>query len=67
MAETPLTRLARAIKALTYDDTEKMGSRMMSIVKGREDDDVLRVDLDNRQHWMALVQDWAEAEMDEPS
>ena len=67
MAETPLTRLARSVKALTYDDTEMLGRRLMDIVKGRDDDPELRIDLDNPQHWMVLVQGWADAELDEPS
>ncbi|MEH2517369.1 hypothetical protein V1279_002942 [Bradyrhizobium sp. AZCC 1610] len=67
MAETPLTRLARSVKALTYDDTEKLARRLKGIIEGREDDPELRLDLDNHQHWMALVQDWAEVELDEPS
>lgn len=62
-----LTKLARSIKALTYDETEALAYRMMGIVHGRADDDDMALDPDNIQDWMRLIQDWAEAELDEPT
>jgi len=65
MAETSLKRLARAIKALTFDDTQDMAIRLKNIVEGREDDDEYRFDKTSLHSWMDLIQGWANAELDD--
>lgn len=60
-----LDSIARAIRALTYAETEEVSKELRDMVKGRmEDGDTLHFDILETRDWMELLQDWAEYQLE---
>ncbi|MBP1296997.1 MULTISPECIES: hypothetical protein [Bradyrhizobium] len=60
-----LDAIARAIKALTYDETEELARDLHQTVKGRMEETPPWWKPTEQRDWMELLQDWATYQLED--
>jgi hypothetical protein len=60
-----LNLVAMALRELSYSDMENLAYGLCLAVQSRKEDGEMDWEDDNYQHWMELLQCWAEGKLDE--
>lgn len=60
-----LDAIARAIKLLTYDETEELARDLRNTVQGRMEDSPPWFDPKEERDWMEMIQDWATYQLED--